>query len=93
MEPLDQDPATSNLPVMHSRLRINHYWVKSEQQWRHKMEQPMPSNGQLRGMRPDGFAAHDARLSKVKDETILPYVPALRDALAQPGGHCAGLEW
>jgi hypothetical protein len=41
-------------------------------------------------MRPDGFAAHDARLSQVRDAVILAYAPALHRALEQPAEVHAG---
>jgi len=84
MQPIDRDPPTVNMPVSYDRLRLNHYWMRSEQEWRKKMESPMACDAKRRGIPADRFARFDALYSKVPDETILPYAPAVHTALAQP---------
>jgi hypothetical protein len=64
-----------------SRLRINHYMTKSEQELREKWAQPRPDTGGPRDqarMPLDGYNA-------IPDPVILDYVPALRRALAARG--------
>jgi hypothetical protein len=70
--------------VSHSILRINHYWAKSEEQFRAKCAQPGAANGYFRPW-------YDMnRLSGVplnsESYTIAKYAPALREALADPAG-------
>jgi hypothetical protein len=64
------------------RLRINHYWTKSEAELRQKL-------GRVRADTGDPYAASvDRALTltgndhSVFDDAILRYVPALREALA-----------
>jgi Glycosyltransferase family 92 len=62
-------------------LRINHYWTRSEEEFREKLARPWPHTGERhqapfeRGITitSDGHAT--------TDETILQYLPALRAAL------------
>jgi hypothetical protein len=84
MKPIGRPRLSHSAPVSYSRLRINHYCMKSEQQFRRKLQQPLPHNGKLRPIHPEGFALHDARCSTVTDETLLAYAPAVRRALARP---------
>jgi hypothetical protein len=63
-----------------SRLRLNHYYLKSEAAGRSKLATPKPDGG---GARPFEFDELDRRLSEERDETILRYVPALQAALAK----------
>jgi hypothetical protein len=67
-------------PVSFSRLRINHYFTKSEAEWREKSSKPMAANGKMRG------TEIQEDLDAVRDETITAYVPALRAALADIAG-------
>jgi hypothetical protein len=59
-----------------SRLRINHYWTKSEEEWRRRLIKPSRSR----------FADREGEMmelcDQVQDETIMSYVPALKKALA-----------
>jgi hypothetical protein len=67
-------------PVSFARLRINHYFTKSEEEWREKSSKPMAANGQMRG------TEIQEDLDAVHDDTITAYVPALRAALADAAG-------
>jgi hypothetical protein len=67
-------------------LRINHYWTKSEDEFKEKLSRPWAHTGKPSGtpferartLTGDGFG--------VSDEAILQYLPALRDALAVRAG-------
>jgi hypothetical protein len=63
-----------------SRLRINHYYLKSEAAGRAKLATPKPDGG---GERLFEFDALDRELSEERDETILRYAPALHEALTK----------
>jgi hypothetical protein len=78
---LDMYPVPAFVPF--DELRINHYWTKSEAEWREKLERawpfgrgshvsPLERGFEITG---DGFAT--------SDEAILQYVPALREALSR----------
>jgi hypothetical protein len=82
MRPIDREPLGESEPHSVLRLRINHYFMKSEQEWRQKLQVPMPHTGEPRDFSARHFQEVDARCSAVTDETILAYVPALRRALA-----------
>jgi hypothetical protein len=62
-----------------SRLRINHYYLKSEAEGRAKLATPKPDGG---GERTFEFDALDRELSEERDEEILRYAPRLHAALA-----------
>jgi hypothetical protein len=62
-----------------SRLRINHYYLKSEAEGRAKLSTPKPDGG---GARQPDFEALDRELSEQRDDTIFRYLPALHAALA-----------
>lgn len=64
-----------------SKLRINHYYLKSEVEGRAKLATPKPDGG---GPRQDKFESLDRELNQLRDDTILRYVPALHEALARP---------
>ena len=64
-----------------STLRLNHYYVKSREQWEVKATIPSPQNGRVR--RPRNFDRMSRQFSMVHDETIAPYVPALKARLAE----------
>jgi hypothetical protein len=61
-----------------ARLRINHYYLKSEEEARAKFERPMA----IGGLRPYDFETLSRDLNGESDETIVRFVPALREALA-----------
>jgi hypothetical protein len=65
-----------------SRLRINHYVTKSEQEFEAKMATQRPDTGQRRTLhRPDWALP---RLDQADDEMIHMYLPALKEALTRP---------
>jgi hypothetical protein len=84
MQPIDTEPPTISKPVSYGRLRINHYWMRSEQQWREKMESPMACSGKVRGIPSDRFDRFERIYSTVHDETAQAYLPPLRRALERP---------
>jgi hypothetical protein len=65
-------------------LRINHYWTKSEAEFRAKLSRPWAHTG-----KPSGTPFERARTIAgegfgVECDAILQYLPALREALATP---------
>jgi hypothetical protein len=62
------------------RLRINHYYLKSEAEGRAKLATPKPDGG---GARPSDFDALDEELNQQTDNAISRYSPAVREALAR----------
>ena len=77
---LDMYPVPAFAPF--DLLRINHYWTKSEEEFKEKLSRPWPSTGQSHrapferagSLTGEGFAT--------TDEAILQYLPALREAIA-----------
>lgn len=67
--------------VSHSLLRINHYWAKSEEQFRAKCAMPMPATGTFRPWY-DMRRLHGGALNE-SSYAILKYAPALREAIGQ----------
>lgn len=63
----------------HSRLLINHYWTKSEEDLAKKFSRPRASDGWLPP--PPDLERLDRGLNAERDETILSYVPAVHAAL------------
>jgi hypothetical protein len=64
------------------RLRVNHYQMKSMEQWADKVQRPTADSGRLRKYNTDRLSRVLAgELSQVFDDTIQSYVPALKDAL------------
>jgi hypothetical protein len=84
---VDETKAPIEPPIVHastdthSLLRVNHYWTKSEAEWRVKTKRP-DARGRMRG-----DAAHDKALGGIlneeRDETITRYLPAVKEALAE----------
>ena len=75
--PIDHQPFGFVDMISFKRLRINHYIIKSEEQWEAKRNAPTPNSGKLRGLpteRPERYL--------VKDDLITTYAPAVRAALA-----------
>jgi Glycosyltransferase family 92 len=73
---LDRKPFGVTDEVSFERLRINHYAMKSQQQWEEKRTAPMANSGTPRRLtreRPGQFDVHD--------DLITAYAPALREAL------------
>jgi hypothetical protein len=65
-----------------ARLRVNHYYMKSKEQWLAKIDRPKADTGQPRGYDPAGYDRMAALFSEVHDETITAYLPALKSAIA-----------
>jgi Glycosyltransferase family 92 len=63
-----------------TRLRINHYWTRSEEEATAKFARNRADDGSIR--EPPDFAALDQNLNAEPDDTITAYVPALRSVLA-----------
>jgi len=70
--------------VSFSKLRINHYWSKSEEECRKKFDLWEAGGGTAGGKprRWEFFEAQAEMLNEQRDETILMYLPALRERLA-----------
>jgi hypothetical protein len=69
--------------VSFSRLRINHYRMKSEQEFLKRSKLPWQWGRERRPQVP--LSELDEMLNEHRDETILQYVPALREALLRRG--------
>lgn len=65
--------------VSHARLRINHYWAKSEEEFRAKYAVPQPADGSFRPW--PNLRAFRTQFCET-DRTILKYLPTLRENLA-----------
>ena len=76
-KPIDHQPFGFVDMISFERLRLNHYIIKSEEQWEAKRNAPTPNSGKLRGLPPE----RPQRYS-VEDDLITAYAPALRAALA-----------
>jgi len=61
------------------RLRINHYFTRSQEERMRKLAAPRVDNGQPK--RPEGVEERDRRLNEESDRLIWHYLPALREAL------------
>jgi hypothetical protein len=61
-----------------SLLRINHYVTKSDEEFEAKLAHPRADSGTLRTV-----ARPPEQWNAVRDEAILPYVPALKEALSR----------
>jgi hypothetical protein len=84
--PRDRNPHSKTDTVSFSRLRVNHYNLKSREQWMAKQSVPSPTNGKLpEGIGPP-FDQQARAFSAVEDETIMAYLPQLKTALAQRSG-------
>ena len=62
------------------RLRLNHYVTKSKEERRAKLARPIAFNGKFKNT--EHVMKRDVGLNQVRDETILMYLPALKEALA-----------
>jgi hypothetical protein len=75
--------------VSFSRLRINHYLTKSEEEYRRKLMRVRPDNATFR---PPSEAANQRKLrilDQVEDRAIQIYLPDLKRALAELEGNAA----
>ena len=84
-KPIDHQPFGFVDMISFERLRINHYIIKSEEQWEAKRNAPTPNSGRLRGLPPE----RPERYS-VEDDLITAYAPAVRAALAERDSAAAG---
>jgi hypothetical protein len=64
--------------VSFSRLRVNHYWMKSVEEYRAKWARVKPDTGEPRK---DDLERFEVIFNAERDETILMYLPGLRTAL------------
>jgi hypothetical protein len=83
--PIDKPPRSKTAEVSFSRLRVNHYWIKSEVEWRRKLANPEAWTGTMRQSyeapaKMDQSAVHEA-FNEEHDDAIKLYVPALREVL------------
>ncbi len=81
-QPRDKPPRGKTEKVSFARLRVNHYYIKSKEQWLAKIDQPRADTGQRRKYKADDYESMAQRFSEVREETITAYVPALKAALA-----------
>jgi hypothetical protein len=78
MEPIDKPPFVFTDSPSWSRLRINHYITRSEQEYRRKLRTRRADTGTLRPLQ-------EPPRGHLTDEAITAYVPALKRALARTG--------
>ena len=77
--PVDTRERITHSPLTWSRLRVHHYWSRSEEERRRKAER-WRDVGSLRGV---PHAPVSERSHPVTDETLAAYAPAVREALAR----------
>jgi hypothetical protein len=70
------------LPVSSRKLRVNHYRIKSKEDFDRKRKLPWPTGNARRPYAEVGFEAMES-LNEDLDETIVSYLPALREAIAR----------
>ena len=78
MQPIEEPG--KNDPVTFARLRLNHYVTKSRSERARKLARPVAFDGRMKDA--GRVTARDRELNQVRDETILTYLPDLKDALA-----------
>jgi hypothetical protein len=61
------------------RLRINHYFTRSQEERMRKLAAPRVDNGEPKTS--EGVDERDRRLNEEPDDLIWHYLPALREAL------------
>jgi hypothetical protein len=69
--------------VSFSRLRLNHYATKSEEEFRRKLARVRADDGQPRDWSEAQIARRMRALDEVDDRTIQMHLPALREELAR----------
>ena len=81
--PLEGPPFSFTESVHFDLLRVNHYYTKSEQEFRDKLAKPKAHGPeyQVPVIEQERLARQIATLNEVEDRTILAYLPALREAL------------
>jgi hypothetical protein len=62
----------------YSLLRVNHYWSKSEEEFRAKSRRPRADTGLLKGL-PGKLPSPEP--GSIRDTEILDYLPALKKAM------------
>jgi hypothetical protein len=67
--------------VSFSKLRINHYHTKSEIEFERKIAKPRADRRGVRRVKAPLREKIVAELNETSDETLVPYAPAVRDAL------------
>jgi Glycosyltransferase family 92 len=72
--------------VSFEKLRVNHYFTRSEEEFRKKSYGRRPNDGRVRISVQRNFEKALARRDQVTDTTIIMYAPALRAALARRQG-------
>ena len=65
------------------RLRINHYFTRSQEERERKLAAPRVDNGEPKQR--EGVEKRDRKLNEEPDHTILQYAPAVREALGLEG--------
>jgi hypothetical protein len=80
--PLNKRPLSLFGPVSFSRLRVNHYARRSDEQFRAKMGRGLADRAGLKSFPEQNEERREAKLNAVRDDTIKRYVPAVRNALA-----------
>jgi hypothetical protein len=68
--------------VSFARLRVNHYWSKSEEECLRKLQKGKADKREGRSPALRRYREIGAERNQVRDETVLRFVPALRDALS-----------
>jgi hypothetical protein len=83
--PMDEPPFSFSPSLSFERLRINHYYTRSKSEFRRKLVRPKAHDFkvQLPVAEESRLDAALESLNEVPDETILRYVPPLREALAE----------
>jgi hypothetical protein len=71
--------------LSYSKLRINHYMIKSEESYRRRRTRGRAHPPAFPPLREDAFVRLDAGFNQERDTTITMYVPQLREALGAPG--------
>ena len=77
--PICKQPFNMTESFSASRLRVNHYTTRSQQEWERKAAAPTPHTGTERFW--DRFIGRPDVFNDDLDETITAYVPALKRAL------------
>lgn len=70
--------------LSNSKLRINHYMIKSEETYRRKRTRGRAHPPAFPPLPEDAFVRLDAGFNQERDTTITMYLPQLREALATP---------
>lgn len=83
--PLDRTPRGQTQTVSYTRLRINHYNIKSREQWEAKQHVPSPQSGKTPAEVGIPYERQARAFSEVEDEIVMAYLPQLRAALAARG--------